>query len=76
MKIENSLLMYIINKTNRYMKTNKDALSLSYRTKEPSLIKIRIITYVILCYNDKNLAFNPFAPEPPARADPDPFYPL
>ena len=40
MKIENSLLMNIINKTNRYMKANKDPLSLSYRTRKPSLIKI------------------------------------
>ena len=40
MKLENSLLKYIINKTNRYMKANKDPLSLSHRTREPSLIKI------------------------------------
>ena len=41
MKIENSLLMNIINKTNRYMKANKDPLSLSHRTREPFLMKIR-----------------------------------
>ena len=41
MKTENSLLMYIINKTNRYMKANKDPLSLFYRTRGPFLIKIR-----------------------------------
>ena len=41
MKLENSLLMYIINKTNRYMKANKDPLSLSHRTREPFLMKIR-----------------------------------
>ena len=41
MKIENSLLVNIINKTNRYMKGNKDPLSLFYRTRGTFLIKIR-----------------------------------
>ena len=47
MKLENSLLMYIINKTNRYMKANKDPLSLSHRTREPSLIKITFSCLIV-----------------------------